>query len=448
MSSLLIKNARYLGDSVDLLVVDGKVQSLSASINAPADAEIVDAAGKILFPSFIDVHTHLREPGYEWKETVATGLSSAAHGGFGAILCMANTDPVNDDAAVTEQILESARRSWPNGPRVHPTVGLKGEELTRMSELKDAGCVAISNDGRPVGNTEIFRRMLEYAADLDLIVIDHCEDPYLAAKSHMNEGVTSGVLGVKGQPDVAETIQASRSILLADYLGVPVHIAHVSAKRTVDIIAWGKSRGVKVTAETTPHYLTLDDPAVNGYNPLAKVNPPLRTPADVAAMREAVKTGVIDMLATDHAPHAAHEKETPFDEAPNGFTGMDLALTITYGLVREGVLTEADLIRLWATEPARVFNLPVNTFEPGAPADFFLFDTELEWQVTPETLYSKSHNTPWLGKSLKGRVSAPSKLLPFLPHTYCKIFSSGPGPSTGLERVPMPSIDTCTTSSA
>ena len=230
MSSLLIKNARYLGDSVDLLVVDGKVQSLSASINAPADAEIVDAAGKILFPSFIDVHTHLREPGYEWKETVATGLSSAAHGGFGAILCMANTDPVNDDAAVTEQILESARRSWPNGPRVHPigaaTVGLKGEELTRMSELKDAGCVAISNDGRPVGNTEIFRRMLEYAADLDLIVIDHCEDPYLAAKSHMNEGVTSGVLGVKGQPDVAETIQASRSILLADYLGVPVHGRH------------------------------------------------------------------------------------------------------------------------------------------------------------------------------------------------------------------------------
>ena len=224
MSSLLIKNARYLGDSVDLLVVDGKVQSLSASINAPTDAEIMDAAGKILFPSFIDVHTHLREPGYEWKETVATGLSSAAHGGFGAILCMANTDPVNDDAAVTEQILESARRSWPNGPRVHPigaaTVGLKGEELTRMSELKDAGCVAISNDGRPVGNTEIFRRMLEYAADLDLIVIDHCEDPYLAAKSHMNEGVTSGVLGVKGQPDVAETIQASRSILLADYLGV------------------------------------------------------------------------------------------------------------------------------------------------------------------------------------------------------------------------------------
>ncbi|MFR1533143.1 MAG: hypothetical protein ACLSTO_05530 [Bilophila wadsworthia] len=224
MSSLLIKNARYLGDSMDLLVVDGKVQSPQRFHQCPRRRRNRGCRRKILFPSFIDVHTPPREPGYEWR-TVATGLSSAAHGGFGAILCMANTDPVNDDAAVTEQILESARRSWPNGPRVHPigaaTVGLKGEELTRMSELKDAGCVAISNDGRPVGNTEIFRRMLEYAADLDLIVIDHCEDPYLAAKSHMNEGATSGVLGVKGQPDVAETIQASRSILLATISACP-----------------------------------------------------------------------------------------------------------------------------------------------------------------------------------------------------------------------------------
>ncbi len=409
MSTLLVKNARYQGDPVDLLIVDGKVQALSPSIEAPEDAEIVDASGKVLFPSFIDVHTHLREPGYEWKESVASGLSAAAHGGFGAVLCMANTSPVNDDAAVTEQILDAARRSWPDGPRVHPigaaTVGLRGEELARMAELKEAGCVAISNDGRPVGNTELFRRIMEYAADLDMIVIDHCEDPYLAAKSHMNEGVTSGRLGIKGQPDVAETIQASRSILLAEYLNVPVHIAHVSARRTVDVIAWGKARGVKVTAETTPHYLTLDDAAVEGYNTLAKVNPPLRTPADVMALREAVQTGVIDMLATDHAPHAAHEKETPFDEAPNGFTGMDLALTVTYYLVREGTLSEADLIRLWATEPGRVFKLPVNDFQPGAPADFFLFDPDLEWKVTPESLFSKSHNTPWLGKNLRGRVT-------------------------------------------
>ena len=412
MSLLFIKNARYLGKAVDLLVCNGKVEALqpAGTIRAPEGADLHDAAGHILFPSFIDVHTHLREPGFEWKETVASGLAAAAHGGFGGVMCMANTAPVSDDAAVTKQILAAGAASWPNGPRVYPigaaTVGLKGEELARIGELAEAGCVAISNDGRPVGDTEIFRRVMEYAADFGLTVIDHCEDPWLARKAQMNESFTSGRMGLKGQPDVAETIQASRSILLAEYLDLPVHIAHVSAKRTVDVIAWGKSRGVKVTAETTPHYLTLDDTAVLGYNTLAKVNPPLRSPADVAALREAVKTGVIDMLATDHAPHAAHEKEVPFNEAPNGFTGMDLAVPVTYGLVREGVLTEADLIRLWATEPARVFRLPVNTFETGSPADFFLFDPDLEWTVTPETLYSKSHNTPWLGQTMRGRVVA------------------------------------------
>lgn len=411
MSTRFITNARYLGNPVDLLVTDDTITELKpAGSTPPSGADVTDAAGQILFPSFIDAHTHLREPGQEWKETVATGLAAAAHGGFGAVMCMANTDPVNDDAAVTAQILEAGRRAFPHGPRVCPigaaTVGLKGEELARMHELAQAGCVAISNDGRPVGDTELFRRVLEYAADLGLVVIDHCEDPYLARKSHMNEGRTSGLLGIKGQPDVAETIQASRSILLAEYLNVPVHIAHVSARRTVDVIAWGKSRGVQVTAETTPHYLTLDETAVMGYNTNAKVNPPLRTQEDIASLRAAVKSGVIDMLATDHAPHATHEKETPFDQAPNGFTGLDLALSITYGLVREGVLTESDLIRLWLTEPARVFKLPANTFKPGDPADFFLFDPAVEWLVTPENLYSKSHNTPWLNTTLKGRVVA------------------------------------------
>ena len=355
------------------------------------------------------MHTHLREPGYEWKETVATGLSSAAHGGFGAILCMANTDPVNDDAAVTEQILESARRSWPNGPRVHPigaaTVGLKGEELTRMSELKDAGCVAISNDGRPVGNTEIFRRMLEYAADLDLIVIDHCEDPYLAAKSHMNEGATSGVLGVKGQPDVAETIQASRSILLADYLGVPVHIAHVSAKRTVDIIAWGKSRGVKVTAETTPHYLTLDDTAVNGYNTLAKVNPPLRTRADVEAILEGLEDGTLDCIITDHAPHTVEEKARELPKAPSGMVGLETSLALSLTVLHHQLgWPLMKVLRAMSTAPAGILQLDAGSLRVGAPADIVLFDPEETWTGRPEAFASKGRNTPFAGWELKGRV--------------------------------------------
>lgn len=410
MSTFLVRNARYLGELVDVLVADGKIAAKEPAGTLPAAAESFDANGLVLFPSFIDAHVHLREPGFEWKEDVASGLTAAAHGGFGAVMCMANTDPVNDEAAITGLILAAGKRAFPHGPRVYPigaaTVGLKGQELSCMQELAEAGCVAVSNDGLPVADSEIFRRVMEYASDLDMIVIDHCEDPGLARKSQMNEGDVSGLLGLKGQPDVAETIQATRSMLLAEYLNLPVHIAHVSARRTVDAIAWSKSRGVKVTAETCPHYLTLDETEVMGYRTNAKVNPPLRTPADREALREAVKSGVIDMLATDHAPHAEHEKETPFDQAPNGFTGLDLAVTVTYGLVREGVLSEADLIRLWSTAPAARFKLPANTFAPGDPANFFLFDPNLEWKVTPETLFSKSHNTPWLGKTMQGRLVA------------------------------------------
>lgn len=412
MSSFFLYNAKYLGEMVSLDVCDGKVVSLSSSYKGaslPSNRLCIDANGKILFPSFIDVHTHLREPGYEWKETIATGLNAAVHGGFGSVLCMANTNPVNDTASVTCKILDSAHKTFPLGPCVYPigaaTVGLKGKEISCMYELAEAGCVAISNDGIPIQDTELFRRVLEYASDLELIVIDHCEDPYLACNTHMNEGIISGKLGLRGQPDIAETLQAMRSILLAEYLHLPVHIAHVSAKRTVEAIAWGKSRGVKVTSETCPHYLLLDETSVLGYNTNAKVNPPLRTQEDVCFLREAIKSGVIDMLATDHAPHALHEKEVPFDEAPNGFTGFDVALPVMYDFVRQGILSEADLIRLWSVAPANLFNLPVNTFSPGDPANFFLFDPDQIWVVSPETLYSKSSNTPWLGKVLKGRVS-------------------------------------------
>lgn len=428
MPDFLLKNARYLGKSVSLLVRDGKIAALESTENCNENfpkkpqndhgdqndhaetTEVYDAHGQILFPSFIDAHVHLREPGFEWKEDIASGLNAAAHGGFGTVMCMANTDPVNDTAAVTEQILSIANRAFPHGPRVCPigaaTLGLKGESLAPMYALKKAGCIAISNDGKPIADSGLFRRVMEYAADLNLIVIDHCEDPFLAKGSHMNEGETSGKLGLRGQPDIAESLQAIRSMLLAEYLHLPIHIAHVSAARTVDLIAWSKARGTDVSAETCPHYLLLDDTSVNGYNTNAKVNPPLRTQKDIAALRQAVKNGTIDMLVTDHAPHATHEKEVPFDQAPNGFTGLDLAVSLTYGLVRENILDEADLIRLWCLAPAKRFHLPINTFHEGDPADFFLFDPNHQWQVDGESLYSKSHNTPWLGKTLTGRLTA------------------------------------------
>ncbi len=412
MSQLLcIKNVRYLGAAVNVHVQDGQVRTMMPyGKPIPDEAEVFDAKGLVLFPSFMDAHVHLREPGYEYKEDVASGLKAAVHGGFGAVMCMANTKPVNDSAAVTTFILEQARKAFPKGPFVYPvgaaTVGLLGKEMAPLAELKEAGCVAISNDGHSMENTELMRRVMEYAADLDLIVIDHCEDASLAKGAHMNEGVTSGRIGVKGQPDVGEAMHAARDILLAEYLDIPVHIAHVSCKSVVDLVRYAKARGVKVTAETCPHYLLLDDTALENYGTYAKVNPPLRLPKDIEALRAAIKDGTIDILITDHAPHAAHEKDCPLDEAPNGFTGLDLALSLTWKLVQEGVINEADLQRLWATRPRQIFSLPVNMFAPDDPADFFLFDPAQEWEVNETTIHSKSCNTPFKGQKLQGRVVA------------------------------------------
>ncbi len=412
MSSLLcIKNADYLGARVDVHVEDGRIRTMMPHGKPiPEAAEVFDAHGLLLFPSCIDAHVHLREPGLEYKEDVASGLAAAAHGGFGAVMCMANTKPVNDSAAVTRFIIEQGKKAFPHGPFVYPigaaTIGLMGKEMAPLAELQEAGCVAISNDGHSMENTELMRRVMEYASDLNLIVIDHCEDASLAKGAHMNEGVTSGRIGVKGQPDVGEAMQAARDILLAEYLNLPVHIAHVSCKSVVDLLRWAKERGVKVTAETCPHYLLLDDTALENYGTNAKVNPPLRTPKDREALRAAVKDGTIDILVTDHAPHAAHEKDCPLDEAPNGFTGLDLALSLTWKLVQENVLDSADIQRLWSTRPAEIFQLPLNTFAPDDPANFFLFDPQKTWEVNEDTVYSKSCNSPYKGQSLQGRVVA------------------------------------------
>lgn len=409
---LLIKNALYLGARVDLAVQDAKILTMTPAGHCPFPQahEVFDAAGLLLLPALIDCHTHLREPGYEYKEDIESGLNAASHGGFGAVMCMANTSPVNDEAAVAIFMRERARVTHPYGPTLYPvaaaTVGLAGETLAPLAELKEAGCVAVSNDGKPTASTEIVRRIMEYAADLGLILIDHCEDPWLAKGWVMHEGPLSGRLGVKGQPGPGEAIQAARDIMLAEYLDLPVHIAHVSSAMTCDIIAWGKDRGVQVTAETCPHYLSLDDSSLAEYNSLAKVSPPLRSLEDQAALRKAVRDGVIDILVTDHAPHAWHEKNDTLDHAPFGFIGLELALPLSFDLMCQGVFDERRLHDLWCDRPAAIFNLPHNRFDPGDEASFILYDPLEKWEVKPENLHSKSANTPFLGRTLAGRVKA------------------------------------------
>ena len=417
-TSFLLRNAKRNNILYDILVVDGVITTIApaapnqkqSEVPAPANITVIDANECIIFPSFIDIHVHLREPGYEYKEDIASGLAAAAHGGFGAVFAMANTKPVNDAASITKFMLEKAHQHFPHGPHLYPigalTIGLKGEELAPMGELSDAGCIAFSNDGRPVTNTDLFRHSIEYAAQFGKIVIDHCEDEFLAKGTHMNEGFASGVSGIKGQPTVAEALHVARDILLAEYLHLPVHLAHISCKQSVDLIAYAKGKGINITAETCPHYLLLDENSTGNYDTSAKVCPPLRTQDDVQALRQAIKNGIIDMFATDHAPHAPHEKEQPFDEAPNGILGLETAVPLTYGLVRQHVISEDAFVNLWHTAPATRFGLPVISIAEGNPASFFLFDPEAQWQVTKETLHSKSVNTPYLGKTLRGKVTS------------------------------------------
>ncbi len=406
-----IQNVQWQESMCDLLLAAGRVVELvDAGTVSAESARTFDAQGLTLLPSLIDAHVHLREPGQEYKEDIASGLTAALQGGFGQVMAMANTNPVNDCASVTKYILQKAALAYPEGPWVRPigalTMGLKGKELAPAAELAQAGCVALSNDGLPVENAELFRRAMEYAADFGMKVIDHCEDPLLGHGGVMNEGLVSSRLGLKGIPSASEAMQVARDILLASYLDIPIHLAHISCRESVELIAQAKSRGIKVTAETCPHYLLWDETRVEGYDTSVRVNPPLRTRDDVLALRQAVRSGVIDILVTDHAPHAAHEKEVPFDEAPNGISGLDTALSLTYELVRSGELDFADVAKLWCWKTAGIFNLPANTFKAGDPADFVLFDADSAWMVTPEAMMSKSKNTPCLHKEIPGRIIA------------------------------------------
>ncbi|MGH7278564.1 MAG: dihydroorotase [Candidatus Rokuibacteriota bacterium] len=410
--SLLIRNGRVIDPAngvdavVDVLLGDGAVQRVGRDVPAPAGAETLDARGKIVCPGFIDVHVHLREPGHEYKETVATGTRAAAAGGFTAVCCMANTDPVNDNRAVTDYILARARTE--GAVRVYPigavTRGLRGEELAELAELAEAGCVAFSDDGRPVMNAGLYRRAMEYTLPFGTPVISHAEDDHLARGACMNEGVVSTELGLPGTPAAAEDIMVARDIILAELTGAHVHIAHLSTAGAVRLVRDAKARGVRVTAEVTPHHLLLTEDAVRSFDPNAKMNPPLRTKADTEALQEALADGTIDCIATDHAPHSVAEKEGEFDCAAFGIVGLETAVSLLLDrLVRPGLLPLTTLVARLSADPARLLRLRGGSLGPGSPADVTILDLDMETVVEPERFQSRSRNTPFAGARLRGR---------------------------------------------
>ena len=409
---LLIKNSRIIDpannidDSLDIFIEGNIIKKVAKGIKAEASAKVIDAKGKIVAPGLIDIHTHLREPGFEYKETIRTGTMAAAAGGFTAICCMPNTNPINDNRAVTEFILsKSAKEGIVNVlPIGAITKGSQGKALAEISDMVNAGCVAISDDGKGVMDAEVMRRGLEYTKAFDIPVIAHCEDANLSSGGVMNEGFASTTLGLRGIPKAAEEVMVVRDIALAELTGARLHIAHVSSAGSVESIRTAKKRGVKVTCETCPHYFTLTEDAVIGYNTNAKVNPPLRTKEDVKAIKEGLKDGTIDIIASDHAPHAVHEKEIEFDYASFGMIGLETSLPLILNLVREGVLTLKDAIAKATINPARLLKLKKGTLSEGADADITIIDPESEWVVDVNNLKSKSKNTAFAGMKMKGRA--------------------------------------------
>ena len=403
----VIDPSRELDETADVLLAEGEVAAVGQGLEAPEDADVRDVSGLVVAPGLVDVHVHLREPGGEHKETIATGAWSAAVGGFTSICAMPNTDPPIDDPAAVGFVLAQGARA--GAARVHPvgaiSVGQNGERLTLVGEMVEAGAVAITDDGLPVTDSGLMRLALEYAGTFGIPVANHCEDRTLSRNGSMNEGVVSTRLGITGIPGAAETVMIARDLVLAEMTGGRLHIQHVSTRDGVELIRAAKARGVRVTAEATPHHFTLTDEAVVGYRTDAKVNPPLRAAADREAVREGVRDGTLDCIATDHAPHHYDEKEQAFEEAPFGLVGLEtaLALGITE-LVDGGVLSLPELIDRMSTAPARAFDLPAGTLAVGAAADVTVFDPQEAWTVDPDRLASKSRNTPFAGMELRGRT--------------------------------------------
>lgn len=396
----------------NIYVMGGRIASVkpagsddtALAVSAP-DLEVVDASGLLVTPGFVDIHTHLREPGHEYKETIASGAEAAAAGGFTTILCMANTSPVNDNQSVTRYILKKAEGAAVN---VHPvgalSVGLKGELITEMAELKEAGCVAISDDGMPVANGALMRRALEYSGAFGLPVITHAEERALAGDGVMNEGAVSTRLGLPGMPNAAEDVMVARDIMLAELTGARLHIAHVSTRSAVGLVRAAKAKGLRVTAEAAPHHLALTEERVAGYDTDARMNPPLRTAEDVEALISGVADSTIDSIATDHAPHAVIEKDVEFDAAAPGVVGLETAFAVVHGLVLAGKLELKRMVDAMTVSPARAMALDKGTLKVGAAADITLIDLKKKWTVDPQTFRSKSRNTPFAGMEFTGAI--------------------------------------------
>jgi dihydroorotase len=391
----------------DLLLQDGKVEAIDQNLGRPDGAIVIEAAGKVVSPGLIDLHVHLREPGQEDLETVATGAMAAAAGGFSAVCAMPNTDPVTDNQAAVGFIVSQAQRA--EKARVYPigaiSLGQDGQQLAEFGELVGAGAVAVSDDGKPVVSSHLMRTALEYARTFGIPVADHCEDPTLAAGGVMHEGLISTRLGLKGMPAAAEEIMVARDILLAELTGGHVHLCHMSTRGSVELIRRAKEGGLRVTAEACPHHFTLTHEACEGYNTNAKMNPPLREPEDREAIRQGLRDGTIDVICTDHAPHHYDAKEREFDDAPNGIIGLETALGLAITeLVESGLIDLPTLIQRMSATPARIFKLPGGTLARGATADVVVLDPGAEWVVDPAAFFSKSRNTPFAGRRLRGRA--------------------------------------------
>jgi dihydroorotase len=402
----VIDPAQGLDRTSDVLIVDGRVRAVEPGANAPG-ARVIECAGRVVAPGFVDLHVHLREPGHEYKEDIVSGGRAAAAGGFTTVCCMPNTQPTNDCRAVTDLIVRRAREA--GSVRVLPvgaiSKGLKGETLAEMGEMKDAGIVAVSDDGRPVMNADLMRRALEYARTFGLTVVQHAEDLHLSAGGVMNEGLHATRAGLRGQPPAAEAVMVARDLELVAWTGARYHVAHISTAASVRAVREAKRRGLPVTSEVTPHHLSLTDAACCSYDTSTKCAPPLRTDADLAALKEGLADGTIDCIATDHAPHAAQEKDVEFDQAAFGMIGLETALGLCMKLVDEKVLGLPELIDKLTVGAARIFDLPAGTLSRGAIADVTVLDPARRWTVDRARSRSKSRNTPFHGWELRGAVT-------------------------------------------